>query len=145
MSARRRTLNLKMKKNYSKSKLLLLIFILLAFVSFYSCNKLGKLDGTTWKSDPFETKIENSEWRIGTMTISFGNQKATIQISEIFDGQLNISYTDILLHDKPYQLKGKDLTIEMGTPGIWSGTVNNKTMSLEGVYGKTVKFKKIKG
>ena len=125
-----------MQKNYSKSNLLTLIFSLFLFVSFYSCEKPGKLDGTIWECDPFETQIDNSYWQI---EISFGKQEATtIKMSDML---LNTSY---FIYHVPYQLKGKKLTIKIGSygQGNWIGTVNKKSMTLDGVFGKTVEFRK---
>jgi len=136
MSARRRTLKPKMKKNYSKSKLLLLIINVFALVSFCSCEKvnekLKELNGTIWESGSFEGNLIEDPNYGGSYFVR--GDKITISFKEILEQDNGNSYViyraDINLknfglydpilntifsvfgeeHSAEYTYKGKDLT-----------------------------------
>lgn len=139
------------------------LYLCLVF-SFYSCDKYGKLNETTWESDYFELEYKESFFTPpfqgeklilrGKMTILFGeNYSAYIILRDIdlYDKLNDIIY---FMLDSPKQIlanytyKGKNLTIHFdNTSGYfagqqWTGTISRKTINLRVVFGETVIFKK---
>jgi len=143
-----------MKKLNSKS-FLVLIFSIFVFTCFYSCEKSGKLDGTTWKSGSFEaesTDLQNpGVLRIEEVTISFKKENAYLEftISEIYDPILEIIYKDIekISRTTPYTYDENGLSMNaIGVAGFawerkWGGTINGKKMNMH-MLGTQVEFKK---
>jgi hypothetical protein len=129
-----------MKKLNSKS-FLVLIFSIFVFTCFYSCEKSGKLDGTTWKSGSFEaesTDLQNpGVLRIEEITISFKKENADLQFiikdKEKVSGTTTYTYEENTLH---IQALGA-----LGWERSWSGTVDGKKMSI-GMLGQQVEFKR---
>ena len=131
-------------------------------MSFYSCDKHGKLDETVWESDYFEVKyldpvmsppgcLHEELFLRGKLVISFAKNNASVFIKELelFDRINDIVYyiLDPRHQSVNYTYKRKDLTLYFDTEGYfpgqnWVGTVGKTTMSLRIISGETVKFKK---
>ena len=133
-----------MKKLNLKS-FLVLIFSIFVFTCFYSCEKSGKLDGTTWKSGSFEvefTDLQNSEiLRIEEITISFKKESADLQFKikgkEKISGTTTYTYEENNLHIQAPGDLGPGLVWERS----WGGTVDGKKMNIF-MLGQQVEFKR---
>jgi len=144
------------KNNFKSSRLLASVLMLFALTCFYSCDKSGRLDGTTWESEYFEVKyrdpiyppltdyMEEFVWK-GKMSISFKNHVADVFIQEF-------ELTGHYMFDRPrnqladYTYEGKNLILYFDETGYfpgqnWIGTVNKKTMTLR-CLGNTIVYKK---
>jgi len=136
-----------MKKNK-----LLLVLICSLFVStcFYSCEKLGTLSGP-WESGWLAIEqVPN----ICSISIFFEKKNASIvvQINEHYDPITQITLLGAVLEfsaDFTYKRGKVTLKLEDGdnvhfSGQTWTGTVNEDSMTLDGVLGKNAKFLKIR-
>jgi hypothetical protein len=130
-----------MKKRNSKS-FLMLIFSVLLFTCFYSCEKSGKLDGTTWKSGAFEAESTDLQkpgvLQIEEMTISFKKESADLQF--IIKDKGKVSGTTTYTYEENYLL----IQASYGDLGIvaersWGGIVDGKKISIV-MFGQQVEF-----
>jgi len=120
----------------NKSKILLVLFFSL-FISFYSCDKPGQLEGTTWERERESVHLQ--------ITIYFGSGKADINLVDHDNSYMVIAY---------YTLKGKKVTLTLSSLwdsnlnifydiqlAPWTGKVEKNIMTLN-VGGEIVEFKK---
>ena len=146
-------------KKLNLKLLLVLIFSLFVFTSFYSCDKPARLAGTFWESDYLEIKYQDpiivpqdslsGELVMrGKMTISFVAPQADIIINEfeLYDNINNVEYSKIEhLHAiADYTYYGKSLTLYFDTLGYfpgqtWVGTVNKQTADLR-FFGEEIRL-----
>ena len=144
-----------MQKINSKSKwLLVLTFSLFVSIYFISCKKE---DVTDWKCDSFEVLASGptgTEYllTIKKITISFEmkNASITVEIPKVYDPLLLVTYyPDLKQHIlADYSLTGENVIINIdenegyASGQTWTGRINKKSMSLDGVFGKTIEFRK---
>jgi len=140
-----------MKNIFKKSWILVFVLMLFALTCFSSCDKSGRLDGTTWESEYFEVEYRDPIYPPlevpvlrGKISISFKNHVADVFIQEL-------ELTDHYILDPQHQLadytyEGKNLILYFDETGAvprqnWIGTVNKKTMTLR-CFGNTIVYKK---
>ena len=159
-----------MRNIFSKSKATFAIILVSLFVltSLQSCDKAKQFEGTTWKSNTFETvKIlqnididDDGDPIIVRDTVNF---KLIVTISfskENADVVANLSYTHPFLgyvngNEKgtaSYSYKKKDMSVNVRwnrptamdilDQGMWKGTADKTTMTLKNVFDETVTFTK---
>ena len=150
-----------MKKIFSKSKTAFAIILgvgLLAVAALHSCDKAKQFEGTTWNCNSFDFPItynygEEDTISVNiqtTITISFRKKDADIVARLLVANpwtQIPFNRyakgTATYLYDKgKMSLEVLWNTENMIDDGIWTGTADKKTMTLNNVFGKSIKFTK---
>jgi hypothetical protein len=153
-----------MQKYYSKSKLLLLIISLFVATGFFSCEKdIESLRGTSWESDSIEGKLDPNFTFEGNNGLIIRDGKISIffdRRNKYHNAYIDFHYLELYdsisgnAYDIPcvpaitrYTYKRKNLTLKFKDNLLleshWTGKIEGDIMTLENVFGATVKFRKL--
>jgi hypothetical protein len=135
-----------------KLKLLLTLISILFITCFYSCNNSQdnseELEGTAWESSSFKRVIDDYFVQGDKIVIVFKlNNCAKIYIKNFtIEGFWGVPQE----YEAMYDYKGGKLTIEIDAGELppeynflktWTGKVLSETMTLNNVFGETMKFR----